>query len=393
MTQLKILVIISILSILFNVEVQSQNDSNLKPESYKCSKKEIPFNDYRFIDYQTDKQYGIFKNNIGDSTEYFISDLENGLHKSNIKNVFTISNNEKIEFVQFSKTGEQIVYRTKIDDKRVWKIYDIKTSLFNTIESGEGSVFSASIYDLNKYLFITNPENERQKAYLKNNETMFLLGTGISVAWSPNGEYFLLKSPLDTTLSSREKRKYGILSDGEYKRELLIRGGPKREIFRRYMLYNELGEKLIILEDFDFVDWVKWSPNSNKLVIRERGDIGFKIIYLNFKDENNIVIDSVYHFPGFPHIKNAQGTISTFCQTPEWSPDSKRILFTTEVEDGHQILYNNVYVFEDYTYKLLPVIDSSDRFIYLAKWIDENAVIIPNYNLDLLEKFTFEFGN
>ena len=321
---------------------------NIKVESWLY----YPLNEFRFIDYSKKDQV-LLEKRTEDSFCYYLSDINIGLEEIHAHKLFSLHRKARYPFARFSTTGEQVVFRTVKKNKKVWKIIDIKTKNSRIIESVEGSVVSASILDYNNFLYVTNPKNERMKAYLvRNNRSPLFLGNGGSVVWAPNGSFFVLEAPLDSTLSLREKYEFGQIPNGEYKRQLSNQGGPKREIFRRYSIFNNAGKKLLVLKDFDFVDWIQWSPDSKKLVLNERSDRGFKIVYLNFMSENHIAIDSVYHFPGIPDKKKG---VYTCCQNPKWSPDSKRVLFSTEVEDGHQVLELNTYILEDQKYRLIKV--------------------------------------
>jgi Tol biopolymer transport system component len=168
---------------------------------------------------------------------------------------------------------------------------------------------------------------------------------------------------------------------------LKTQGGSQREIFSKYVICNADGQRLLVLEDFNIVDWIQWSPDNKKIIIQERGDRGFKIIYLDYISENNIVIKNVYHFPGFPKFERQT---STFCQSPKWSPDGNKILFITSAENDHSVLYDNIYILEDSSYNYYPINESQDSFIFKVDWISNRSIFMDSRNKITKEDFTHE---
>ncbi len=266
-------------------------------------------------------------------------------------------------------------------------MHDISTGEEKIIESNEGSVNTASFYSSDKYLYITSPQSERHKVYLQINNAPLFIGNGISVLWSPDGKYFLVKSPLDNSLSLREKKKFGKITKDEYRKQIKLQGGPKREIFRRYMIYNTAGERLLTLRDYNLVHWIQWSPDSKKIVLREHGDRGFKIIYLNHVSQDDIRIANIFHFKGLP---NQQDKIATYCQNPSWSPDGTSLSFITSATDGHEVLYNKIFILEDGTYQYFPVIDSQDQFVYNIEWTSEKSILVEGQDKNTKVNQTYE---
>ena len=349
-------------------------------------------NDFKYVEFSK-KNYALLKKQNGDISEFYVSKLEDGtdVAKSNKEKLFSFHKDDRIKYVQFSKSGEQVVFRKgKRGESKSWEILDIKTKKSRIIDSRDGSVVSASIFDINNILYLEDLEKDRSKIYLiKDNKEPVFIDNGFGGKWSPDKNYLLLESYQNNELSLVEQREFGHITRDEFIRRFKARGGIKREIFSRYAIYNKEGEKLLVLHDFDLVDWIQWAPDNKKIVLQERGDLGFKIVYLNFLSENNIIIDKVYHFPGLHKSNNG---LVTFCREPKWSPDGGKIIFITEVEDSDNVLYNNAYVLEDQSYQYFPIIESSDAFIFLIEWISKKSILFEIYDKNINEKNTFEYN-
>lgn len=364
----------------------------LKQSTKKTTHQNISLMEYKPLELSRRNQI-LIKKKSGDITEYFISKMGinlNSIDSLKKEKVFSLHKNDQAQFMQFSKSGGQIIYRREKNSKKVWEIYDIDTKQKRTIESNEGAVDVASIYDMNNILYRIHLNNDRPKIYLiKDNEEPIFIDNGFGVQWSNDKKYFLCETYQNKNLSLFEKKNYGKISKDEYRQQLKKQGGPRREIFSRYTLYNSSGEKLLILKDFDLVDWIQWAPDATKIVLKERSDQGFKILYLNYITENDVEVKKVFHFPGFSKITSE---ISTICMNPIWSPNGTKILFTTEVEDGHSILYNNVYILEDNSYQYIPINVSTNDFVSKVEWISNQTVLLIYSDVMTKESFSEEIN-
>ena len=342
------------------------------PAQKRIISKDISSREYKVEDF-SGKDYVLLKKKFGDITEFYLANKRNDPDltiNGEKEKLFSFHKNDKVQLIQFSNSGEQVVFRRLKNNKKVWEMHDIKTKKVKTIESDEGNVSTASFFDYNNYLYITYPHNERSKVYLvKENNNPVFIANGISVLWSPNGKYFLLKSPLSNSLSLREKRDFGQITREEYQEQLKIQGGPKREIFRKYMIYNLKGEKLLILQDFDFVDWIQWSPDGRKIVLRERGDRGFKIVYLEGEGNNISLAKTV----NFPCVEAVHG-----CLYPIWSPDGNKIMFKSviEAEANQGIQEENLYILNDSSLNYYKVTDFTTNEIFGFNWLNNQTITL-----------------
>ena len=388
---MKSIFFIIILFISFNtIILQSQTLIQQSPQ--KITKKEVRTDDYNPIEFSR-KNQALIKKKIGDRIEYFLTNKGNVLDSINdIENqkLFSFNKDDQVQYMQFSKSNGQVVFRKLKNGKKVWDLYDIDTKQLKEIESDEGSVDAASIYDMSNILYRTYLDKDRSKIYLiRDDKDPVFIDYGFGVQWSNDMKYFLCETYQNNELSLFEKKRYGLINQEEYKKQLKVQSGPKREIFSRYAIFNSDGEKLLVLQDFDLVDWIQWSPDNSKIVLQERYDPGFKIIYLNYISENQIEIEKVYHFPGFQKVNRE---ISTFCKSPIWSPDGNKLLFTTNVEDGYTVLYNNVYILLTDSNQFTPVIETDNVIISSAEWISSKSFLINLKNKDTKENFNYEMN-
>ena len=352
--------------------------------------KDISSREYKVEDF-SGKDYVLLKKKFGDITEFYLANKRNDPDltiNGEKEKLFSFHKDDKVQLIQFSNSGEQVVFSRLKNDKKVWEVYDIKTRKYKTVESEEGSVTVASFYDMNNILYRVSLKHDRPRIYLiKDNKDPVFIDNGFTAKWSNNTNYFLIELFQNAELSLFEKKRYGKISKEEYINQLKAQGGPQREIFSKYVICNADGQRLLVLEDFNIVDWIQWSPDNKKIIIQERGDRGFKIVYLDYISESNIVIKNVYHFPGFPKFERQT---STFCQSPKWSPDGNKILFITSVENGHSVLYDNIYILEDSSYNYYPINESQDSFIFKVDWISNKSIFMDSRNKITKEDFTHE---
>lgn len=328
----------------------------------------------------SNKKYAILEKKLGEISELYIAYLDSSMDITKAEKkekILSFSMEDNVKLIQFSKSGEQVVFRKSKNKKSEWEIHDIKSNKSKIIKSDEGSIRVASIYDIKNMLYSVYTDNERPRAFLiKDNKDPVFIGNGSGLIWSADRNYFLMQIFQDDNLSLFEKKKFGKITQEEFKEQIEVQGGAKREIYRRYAIFSPDGKQLLKLQDYDLVDWIQWSPDNYKIVLAERGVKGFKIIYLNFINADTIEIADIYHFQG---ISNSSNGPWIHCLYPKWSPDGSKILFTTEVEDGNQILYNNAYILEDHSYNYYPILETSDTFISKAEWISEKSILFDTY--------------
>jgi Tol biopolymer transport system component len=120
----------------------------------------------------------------------------------------------------------------------------------------------------------------------------------------------------------------------------------------------------------DVLDWIEWSPNSDKIVCKERSHEGFIIIDLETL-ENGLAVQNYYEFPGFSH----QGNVRSYCERPTWSPNEKYIAFIRVTEDWEQVLESVLYLMDRETKQVIPIAEVENGLAKL-RWVSNNNILI-----------------
>ena len=207
--------------------------------------------------------------------------------------------------------------------------------------------------------------------YLEGTETPNYITEGIGAFWSPDGKWFLVKKGEYVKDSSNTKRA-----------KLLGYKIIKKPI---YSIYGCNGEKILDIKNHDDINFIRWSPTSDKIVFTELGDIGFYIIYFKSSD-NFITIEKVFHFEGFPK----EGENVALALNPTWSPDANWISYIRNIENGNTILENSIFVYNINTHQQHSVVSYNDKNIEKIIWLSNNELIFLATSIDNTEHFVYK---
>lgn len=369
MVKIKLVFSLLIIILLFMKVLTAQNLLKQRPNILK---KSVNINEFKPVKYT--KKNALFEKKTGDVSEYYLTEINDDTEfsKSKKEKLFSFHKNDSVKYVRFSKSGDQVIYRKSKNGKKIWKVHDIQTKESKIIESNEGSINRASVYDFNNILYRVILKTDRPKIYLiKDNKEPIFIGNGSGIRWSIDKKYFMYFSYQNDDLSLFEKKRYGKISKQEYINQRKAQGKKKKVNSMKYVICSSDGKKILTFDDVDLAYWINWAPCIKKIALRESGDKGFKVIYLNIQNESDIEIERTYHFPGFSNLRSG---LSEICVDALWSPDSEKLLIITEVDDGNKVLHNNAYILEDQSYQYYPLIESSDVFLSNVEWISKNSI-------------------
>lgn len=306
----------------------------------------------------------IISERAGNSTEYYILNIKYIQEK---KLVFSSTNCEK-DFINFSINCNLVIFRSKLNDKIGLHIYNIDKQTYFDIVHPDGDIVSASAVSEELILYQLRQKESLPQIYKysRSNNTSTFLTEGMGETISPNGKWFFVKKYNTEINFLKDKLIEGKISKEEFSERMI----NAQKTIPKSCIYDTNGKLLLELQEFNNqIVEVNWSNDSKKIVVREIGDLGFYIIHLN--TESGMRIEKIYHFNG---ISSNDG-FQNFALNPTWSPDGTKLLFVNSVEDGHNIINMNLWLLEDYNYKLYPVTEGLTSTIKETCW-QNNAKII-----------------
>ncbi|MBS4028997.1 MAG: PD40 domain-containing protein [Ignavibacteriales bacterium] len=154
-------------------------------------------------------------------------------------------------------------------------------------------------------IYITDAEGDHSR----------FITDGFAGDWSPDGKWFLVKKPKlysdferqRTEVVKRSKRYFP-----DEKEKTLF------DVTQTLWVYSAIGDPLIEFVNYDMPEYIRWSPQSDKLILRCKEDYGFSVIEIN-ETSAGITVKEITHFDnGNPDID---------MNDPLISPDGKSILF------------------------------------------------------------------
>ncbi len=275
--------------------------------------------------------------------------------------------------IWFSENSRFIILSLKEADRFKIKIYDTQDETLKELNDPNGDVGYVSIIDKKNILYEVTPPRDYPRIYMsaENGSNPKFIGDGMTPLWSPDGKWFLVKKGEYVKDTSNTKRA-----------KLLGYKIIKKPI---YSIYDCNGEKILDIKNHDDNNFIRWSPTSDKIVFTELGDIGFYIIYFKSSD-NFITIEKVFHFEGFPK----EGENVAFALNPTWSPDANWISYIRNVENGHTILENSIFVYNINTHQQHSVVSYNDKNIEKIIWLSNNELIFLATSIDNTEHFVYK---
>ncbi|MBN2425179.1 MAG: hypothetical protein JXR46_09835 [Calditrichaceae bacterium] len=281
--------------------------------------------------------------------------------------------NPDIKSVNFSKDGRFLIIKKDTNSKEYIEVFDLENNELLRIENPEYDIAYFDLYDFNKYVYWVKPKTDRFKLYLTNKTSgIENVINGMKGQWAPNGRYFLIDAYDKEELILREKIEYKKISKEEYENEIKNGGTILEKIPWVYCIYSEEGKQLFKFDQFDdYLDWIKWSFDSKKIVARKRGDTGFHIIFLDIISDELKILNTIY-FEGAMPDKNA----TYVCINPKWSNDSEKLLFKLNAERDENIVDQDLWILNlsDNTY--YKIIDLNNANIKRFTWSGLDHVIV-----------------
>lgn len=323
----------------------------LKEEIYRVTPTENKISEIRHLSTAGSALIIETENNV---QNYYLVNLLDKLDK---KLLFS-SQQVNQEAIRFSENNRFITFSTKEADRYVMKIYDTLDGTIKEISDPQGDVLYASLVNKKNILYEVNPPRDYPKIYLLTEDISNpkFIGDGTTPLWSPDGKWFLAR-----------KAEYD-KSDLKNKRvKMLGYTIVKKPI---YSIYNYQGQKILDIKNHDDINFIQWSPTSDKILFTELDDIGFYVVYLKFSNKK-IEIEKEYHFEGFINKgKNVAGV-----NNPTWSPSGNWIAFEKSIEDGQSILESSIYIHNTNTHKQFEIINLQSEDINEIEWISDYELL------------------
>jgi len=319
---------------------------------------------------------------IGGTEEYYLVNAMSPNMIGEKKRVFSKQKDSRKERAFFALNDRYLLIHKLDGDQRIVEIYDTMENVSKEIRSNEGSIVLTAIFNMDNVLYEVKPQNGRLRLYLKNNENpnSLFITEGYAPKWSPNGNWFLTTKYQSSEMLYREKLDYGIISREQFKADMEAGIDIKKHLLERIPLvlciYNRKGESVLEFDQFkEYVDWVRWAPNSDKLVLQLSGNLGFMIIYLK-EFNGDVTIERIHSYSGF----DKKGNNFYVCEEPRWSPDGSKISFIRTIEDGHRTLDSNLWILEDDSYNHYQISNFDDTLIKQMKWNSNNSLLVLKEN-------------
>lgn len=272
--------------------------------------------------------------------------------------------------IWFSENSRFIIFCPNDGTRFIVKIYDTNDESIKEISDKEGDVVRASLVDKNRILFDVRRPREYPKVYmyLEGTETPNYITEGIGAFWSPDGKWFLVKKGEYVKDASNTKRAkvfgYKII---------------KQPL---YSIFNTAGQKILDIEKQD-VHYIKWSPKSDKIVL----ELNNKVCLIFLKTSNDqLTIEYEYYFERI----SKEGENMAGAENPTWSPDANWISYIRNVENGHTILENSIFVYNINTHQQHSVVSYNDKNIEKIIWLSNNELIFLATSIDNTEHFVYK---
>jgi len=342
---------ITLIMILFSIFGFSQQPKFVYNEVYKTETAIGNKDDILKI-----SSYGYIIKSEGD--DFFLLDKDKNFEKSHIYTKRGKTPRErKGEKVMLSTNDRYLCIIEFETDKTVLQVYDTINKKSKVIQHQKSNVVTASIYNLDKILYQIRESMSPPKVYLlEDDKEPIFVTEGLGEKWSPNGKWFLVEECMGTA------DKFG------------------RKPISKFSLFDSDRKKVFETTEFGIEGPVRWSPNSDKLVIGNYGGTSFYIIYLE-EVEKKLIVKNKYHFPGFnnePDKNQYYGVLN-----PEWSPDGSKISFLRMTEDGHISLDENVWILEDISYSCYAISDFKNAHISNITWSQSGEIYVIKETRDI----------
>ena len=265
---------------------------------------------------------------------------------------------QKGDRVRFSTNDLYLCINKTETNRKTLEIYDIVSKNKKQLKSEIGNVVNASVFNMDNIIYQLRQGKTGGKIYLlKNSGDPIFITNGIGERWSPNGKWFLVKEKKDNPDKNTGRKKITKLS-----------------------IFDFNGNKMIETSEFGISNWIRWSPTSNKIILEEFGGCGFYIIYLSDKN-GKLSIDHSYHFRPDKDANNYYGTLN-----PEFSQDGTKISFIRSDEDGHYTYNQNIWIFEDGSYRYYQISDFSSAQINDITWMNSNEITVIKEDISERDK-------
>jgi len=252
------------------------------------------------------------------------------------------------ESMRFSPNDRYLCINELEDNRTVLKIYDTINKNYRVIKHQKGNIVTASVYSMEKILYQVREKMSPPKVYmLESDQEPIFITEGLGEMWSPNGKWFLVEECVGTA------DRFG------------------RKPISKFAIFNSDREKVFETAEFGIVGPIRWSPNSDKLIIGNHAGTSFYIVYLE-EIGGKLIIKNKYHFTGFenePEKKRYYGVMN-----PECSPDGSKISFKRTSSDGHISFGDNIWILEDTSYNCYAISDFKDTDISDITWSQSGEI-------------------
>lgn len=303
---------------------------------------------------------------LSNSGSALIIETENNLQNYYLVNLFDQREKKLLfsspqgnrESIRFSENSRFITFSTKDANRYIIKVYDTFDGTVKEINDPDGDVVYASIVNENNILYEIVPPRDYPKIYMLNEDfsNPKFIGDGTTPKWSPDGNWFLARKAEYDKSKTKSKRV-----------KMLGYEIVKKPI---YSIYDYYGQKILDIKNHEKINFIQWSPSSDKILFTKLNSPGFFIIYLKITN-NSIEVEKEYHFDGFAK----EGENIAYVDNPNWAPKGEWISFIKSVGDGNSIFESSVYIHNIYTHKQLEVTNFPGDEIQQSIWISDYELL------------------
>ncbi len=277
------------------------------------------------------------------SWEYSVCDLKN---PSQQRIVVTTPIQTRTH-VRFSAGGTHIFYGMQEKGKLALVIQETETGNQVVLRDPNADIVSASVSAHNrKILFQARDNSPYSKVYLAESDgsSPRFVTEGMGEVWSPNGEWFMLLSPVKEKGGGKKQRKI----DPETRTLSEFQVGETAAWLCE--IYSSVGVPTLKLSKFAG-SWLRlWSPASNRILVRTSGDPGFWIVGLKSRNGVLAITEEVHILPANPRSE---------IRAPIWSADGRAIAYIESVlnQSGDDYANSKVWVVCAETTKKIEVFE------------------------------------